>query len=231
MFVKNSILRFLYVLPILFALLISQWIMQKPAITFASHTGTGHNYFVHSSVYNEKVCVDSAGSSIPQSTARTRVNNTLRYDNPSSDWHALANNRIYFDVNTIYCGNMTLSQLADMKMRVYVKDDPTSDCYNVPNVSCVRAFSPVITHNGYTDYAYYKVFLRTSHINGTAFWYHHTIGHEFGHTLGLADPVNCDWDSIMHSSFYGCPTSFEWPTSSDRTSVTNIANSYTIPGG
>lgn len=121
MFVKNSMLRFLYVLPVLLALLISQWIMQKPAITFASHSSTRHNYYIHSTNYNELVCVDAAGSSMSSSTARTRVLNTLRYDNPSSDWHALASNRVYFDVNTIYCGNMTPSQLANMKMRVYVK--------------------------------------------------------------------------------------------------------------
>lgn len=103
----KTIRWFVYLYPIFLALWISFWNLENTDLVYASHASTGHSYYVHSSVYNEKVCVESAGSSISQSTARTRVQNTLRYDNPSSDWHALANNRIFFEVNTIYCGNMT----------------------------------------------------------------------------------------------------------------------------
>lgn len=231
---RNENLRFIHLLPIMIALLVSFFVLSEPYSTSASHAHWTHNYYIHSRVYNEKVCVEAAGSSMSQSTARSRVNNTLKYDNPSSDWHGLASNRIFFEVNTIYCGNMTTSQLNDMKMRVYVKDYTGNICPNNANVSCVQQWSPVI-HNGHYGHAYQIVYFKTSHINGSAAVYHHTIGHEFGHTIGLGDPSDrngndCNWTSIMHSIYYGCSTDYEWPTSSDRTNVTNTANHYTIPG-
>lgn len=219
------------VIPIVLALVLAILIINPAKSLYANHAGSAHNYFIHSSVYHEWVCVDATGSSISTSIALDRVKNTLRYGNPSSDWHALAGNRIYFEFENLSCGSLTSNQFTNIKMRVYVKNDtsPTSVCGNA-NVSCVKHYNPVHTHNGYTDYGYQVVYLKTSHINSSAFWYHHTIGHEFGHTLGLADPINCAATSIMHSGYYGC-TDYEWPTTSDRTSVTNVSNMYTVPGG
>jgi len=224
---KAQTLRFIHLLPIILSLLASLFILLGTDAVLASHANWTHNYYTHSSFYHEWVCVDAAGSSMSTSTARDRVKNTLRYDNPSSDWHALASNRIYFEFQSLSCGVLTSEQLAGMRMRAYVKDNTSSICGQ--NVSCFQSFSPVM-HSGMTAHAYNKIFFKTSHINGSAFFYHHTIGHEFGHTLGLADPSDCNSVSIMHSAYYGC-TDHEWPTSSDRAAVSNIANHYTIPGG
>lgn len=200
----------------------------KAEVALASHVNNMHNFWVHYISISEWVCVDTSGATgITFTTARNRVKNTLRYDNTSSDWHALAPDsgsyRIYFEFETISCGSLSSGRLSQMRGRVYVQNT-TSLCPN-PAYSCTLHYSSVNTHGGATDYAYEKVFLNTTQLNGTTFTYHHTVSHEFGHMLGLADGgSNGCTESIMHP-----PVCLEWPTSSDRTSVTNIAMSYNTP--
>lgn len=226
---RQRLYRFLQIVPIVLSLLVSYVLLEQPIEIFASHPSTAHNYFIHSNVYNEWVCTNTGAASISPTTARTRIRQTLRYANPSSDWHALANNRVFFEFSSYSCDSLPSQELAGMRMRVYIRDDQTAYCNN-PTVSCIKHYSFVHAHNGYNDYGYQTVNFRTAHINNTSFYYRHTIGHEFGHTLGLADPVDCNSVSIMHSSYYGC-TDREWPTTSDRNAVTNLANLYTVPGG
>jgi hypothetical protein len=211
----------------------------------ASHSSTKHNYYVHSKNTHEWVCVDEDSPSITFSTALDRVRNTLRYENPSSDWHALAPDsgsyRIYFEFHANECSTLTASELSPMRGRVYVKDNtsPTSICG--ASVSCTRQYTALYTHGGYTDYAYGNIFIKTSHLNDTSLpqTYRHTISHEFGHLLGLQDgnlpnssycnaPYN--QNSIMHPAYY-CPsnTTLEWPSSLDRSAVASIAFLITIP--
>jgi hypothetical protein len=217
-----------HILPILFSILTGLVIVTGENVALASHSSTAHNVFMHSAAHTEAVCVDTQNSTMAFSTALDRVKNTLRDGNPSSDWHGLAGNKILFSFNTARCSLLTSSQLSTMRMRVYVYDNNTANCFNNSNASCVKHYSASGSHNGQTDWAYEKVFLKGSHVSGSAFYYHHTIGHEFGHVFGLNDPSDCAATSIMHSAYYGC-TDHEWPTSSDRTSVTNIANSYNPP--
>ena len=163
------------------------------------------------------------------STARDLVINTLRYTNTSVDWHGLASNRIYFVMNNSSCGS--LSSLGGIRARVYVKNDTSAICGGT-NYSCNKHGSPVSTHNGNTDYAYETIYFKTSHLTGTTSLAQHTINHEFGHMLGLADGGggNCSNDSIMHPPYY-CTgnTQFQWPQSNDRSAVTTIANMITLP--
>ena len=63
--------------------------------------------------------------------------------------------------------------------------------------------------------------------------YHATINHEFGHMVGLADPVtrngtDCDsGTSVMHQfGYYGCTIVVEYPKTADFNSVTSIANNW-----
>jgi hypothetical protein len=92
------------------------------------------------------------------------------------------------------------------------------------------------THNGATDYGFSVIYFKTSLIDDVGnITYHHMIGHEFGHMLGLQDGggSNCSNNSIMHSAVY-CPgppanTNQEWSTSVDRSSVTTIAFSRNVP--
>lgn len=201
--------------------------IQGPIVAFATHPNGTHNYFMHSSANHEWVCVDASNSTLSHQTVLDRASDSLRYGNPTSDWHDLAWGRVYFEFESQSCGSV--SNLSDMRMRVYAKDNTDNECNGY---SCVYHFSPLLTHDGNTDYAYEKVYLKTSHIDGSAFWYHHTINHEFGHTLGLADPSYGDCqngNSIMHSGpAYGCDA-IEWPTIHDRGAVSDIAQSIDVP--
>lgn len=56
-------------------------------------------------------------------------------------------------------------------------------------------------------------------------YYLHQVNHETGHTIGLADgDGTCSPSSIMHSKAYQCSSDLSYPSSSDLTSVDNIAN-------
>ena len=79
-----------------------------------------------------------------------------------------------------------------------------------------------MSHDGANDYDYGYVRFKTSHLTGSL--YRHAINHEIGHLLGLTDPGSCNQTSVMHSVYYGCSVDYTWPTSGDRTKVTNIAN-------
>ncbi len=211
-----------------------------PGIAFATHLNNNHNRYIHSVNTREWVCVDTSNATgITFTTARDRVKNTLRYDNTGSDWHALAFDgvgyRIYFEFHANSCGSLSSGDLSTMRGRVYVKNNLTVECGDPTNTSsCIQHFSVVSTHGSSTDYAYEKVWMLTAHLNDTSppLNYHHTVSHEFGHMLGLADGSsgNCQNNSIMHPA-YKCAgnTTFEWPTSNDRSAVTTIANSLIIP--
>lgn len=190
--------------------------------------GVWHNVAIHSSSDWENVCIENRSSAITFSTAKTRIENTLRYDNTSSDWHRLASDRVYFYVYTSSCTEASMP--ASTRMWVVVKDSPSGiDECNASNSSCTLHLGSPTVHNGYSDYPKEKIYLKTSHINGTTAAYHHVINHEFGHALGLIDGIQpCDPAvvSVMFPSYYcgGSFTDLEWPSTTDRNFVTNYAN-------
>ena len=247
MFKKLSLLKLFDLLLLVVAIYLL--FAPMPEIALATHPNYNHNRYIHSVNTREWVCVDiSNATGINFTTARDRVKNTLRYDNTGSDWHALAFDgvgyRIYFEFHTNSCGSLSPGELATMRGRVYVKNNLTVECGDPTNTSsCTEHWSAISTHGSSIDYAYERVWALTAHMLDTSppLNYHHTVSHEFGHMLGLRDgnspndtycnPPN-NQNSIMHPLYY-CPgaghSTFEWPTSDDRSAVTTIANSIIIP--
>jgi hypothetical protein len=76
-------------------------------------------------------------------------------------------------------------------------------------------------HNpGHIHYNSSDNHLREDHV------YNHVINHETGHSLGMSDPGDCSYDSVMHSEAYGCDDDYSYPTLSDRASVITAAQGY-----
>jgi hypothetical protein len=152
------------------------------------------------------------------STAFTRVRNTLYIDNPSEDWDGLAGNKIYFVPVSQPCNQASCR--ACINIEYWVR---STGCNGV---SCQWFTSYYNSHDGANDYLYAYVRFKTSHISGSTALYRHVINHETGHILGLKDPNytgHC-MTSVMHSIYYGCSSNLQWPSSGDRSKVTNIAN-------
>lgn len=133
----------------------------------------------------------------------------------SSDYHGLNGNKVYFVQDAFQCPG---SGSADGHSARYHFRNTWSDVPPFCTKNCVAKVGPFYWHNGtHFNYNSYDVFIRDQSVNN------HTINHETGHVLGMADPVfgNCSSVSIMHSTDYGCSTDYAYPTSADRTTVTS----------
>lgn len=193
--------------------------------------GHVHMNSLHSSLNHEDVCVRVNGGSISFATARDRIKNTLYIDNTAEDWDDLAGRRVYFIVNPTTCAqlNPTVYNNTEVEYIVLSEAQAEQQCGTIGGqpVSCA-ALGYQMQSAGHWDYRYGYAWLQASRLSATPLTYHHLVNHETGHMLGLADPgagdphYHCLY-SVMHSIAYGCGTSHEWPTYSDRASVESIA--------
>lgn len=101
MFTRKA--QYIRMTPILIATIIGILLVIDTSGAGASHASWGHNIYMHSSSHHEYVCTDAQNSTMSQGAVLWRVKNTLRYGNPSSDWHQLAGNKVYFIFNNTSC--------------------------------------------------------------------------------------------------------------------------------
>ncbi|CAJ1000780.1 hypothetical protein ACT91Q_06155 [Brevibacillus thermoruber] len=178
-----------------------------------------HIESTHYNSVDEYFCIQEAVSSIDIADAYDRFKEVLY----SRNYDGLGNDRIYFlkagsgDKN---CSELSSSELEDVKIRYYIKDDTSSNCGS-SSYSCVARAGSVFV-DGHYHYDYGMVYLRTKDYTSD-----HTINHETGHILGLIDggpnapyPSSCG-QSIMHSKAYGCSTNYANPTADDLESIEN----------
>ncbi|MBO8165357.1 MAG: hypothetical protein H0Z34_16860 [Brevibacillus sp.] len=214
MFVKRT-----YVL-IAFAFLLMGIVIYSPA-TLANHPSGFHNETIHSSEDHERICVETEDSSTWSfDDALDHIRDSLIYNEDNGQYDGLADDKIYFTFEWDPCGELSSEELANVEMRVYVMDD-TSDYCDGP-YSCVFHYSHQGSHDGYNDYGYEKVYIRSKDLTNVQ---NYIVNHEFGHTLGLADGDGTCPDSIMHSGDYYCSGYPEGPTQKDQESVEDLANS------
>jgi hypothetical protein len=189
----------------------------------ASHPWSPHIHLGSINVGDsESFCVLIRDGSMPLSTAYSRVKATLTTDNPAEDWHGLdpvgrvsflGNNGVSCDQDPNRLGIRIEFSVGNFGCPIL----------NDPNVSCVHLFDRYYdTISGHEERRYADVYLKTSHVNGSAALYRHVINHETGHVLGLRDGDGTCPDSIMHSIYYGCSVNREWPSAGDRSSVQSL---------
>lgn len=182
----------------------------------ADHPSSMHNKSIHSSNNWEWVCVDTKSSTTwTWKSAFNEVRDALVWDG-SDVWDGTASNKIDFAFeNSTQCSDPG-TDLSSMEMRTYIMD--TTPCS--PS-SCNYHYTSVGSHDGYTDYDYEKVFIRSADLTNVT---NYIVSHEFGHSLGLSDGDGTCPGSIMHSADYGCSGYPSFPTNLDRQSVTDLAN-------
>lgn len=158
--------------------------------------------------WDEDFCVESRDNAITDASLKTRVYNTLVWDNPH--WDGVGSYAVDLWVTSAYCDAMNPGPIDDVEVR-FIASSYWSWCNNDPtkNVSCV-------VHSAWEGghYRYADVWTDSQTVNGQlATEWHRNINHEFGHVVGLADPgnglqgtwPNCTSASVMHQYvYYGC---------------------------
>lgn len=183
----------------------------------ANHPSGNHQEAIHFEGDKERICVDTKNSSDwTHSAAKDVIRDALIYNEAYGEWDGLANDKIYFTFDSDQCSSQTSSDLSNVEMRVYVMDDTNAKCDGP--YSCVYHYDYQRSHDGYNDYRYEKVYIRSQDLTNIP---RGIVNHEFGHTLGLRDGYDSPCPgSIMH---YSCNYP-EGPTSKDQDSVENLAN-------
>lgn len=142
---------------------------------------------------------------------------TALWGNTTGDWHGLASSKVYFGSNTTDC-NFLGFDLLNQEIRYWVNLEWASPC-GTTGINCEFMWGTYQTINGTHYYQGGNIYIREAAL------YNHVINHETGHALGLADPGSCTNDSVMHESYYcGGNTNYAYPTTSDQSSVSTIAN-------
>jgi hypothetical protein len=201
-----------------------------------------HIVTIHSTTQQENACADShtGDTTVTDAYARTKIINTLKYDNTAEDWHQITGtDHLFFTISSGACSGLSYTDLEAKELwyHVFTDDNAAAECA-VNDVAgsndCAVTRHAVTDCTGgcHTDYYHYYVVHSRSTIydgDGTATERRHIINHETGHALGLDDPSDPDGDgyyepctdiSIMHRTGY-CPqnTNYTWPTQADKDSV------------
>ena len=159
-------------------------------------------------------------------TALARVGGPLHVDDPSRDWDGLKGGRIDFSQKSNQCS--LAPGMSEVELRFFVED--ATVCPYGPQTNCAVPSGELFnTATGHYETEAFYINLWTSDLQNNGF-YHHLVNHEVGHAFGLKDggplapdPGNLPCQaSIMHDMFYGCPVNEEWPTGSDRVSVSEM---------
>lgn len=193
----------------------------------ATHSSGWHIASIHN-LYGdtrdrEEYCVMTSGSNLDWYTTREEIRNILIYENPSGDCDGTANGKIDIWTETSApCDQLSQARRNEIEIEYQIHDNTSAWCGS--NVSCAVKAAPIYGLTQHTDYRWYYLYIRTGAYTHSNFNRHFVVNHEIGHAFGLADG-GCGVNSIMH---YGSGCYKDWPTNSDRSSVTSIAG-YTGP--
>jgi hypothetical protein len=223
----------------LLCLLLTGVIAAPVAAAHHEKSPTEHLGSVHSSVRTEEFCTQSTTTAMTATDLGNRITNSI-WRTQSWDKKVLSSlTDLYyldfyfkkFDANNVAvpCDVLTNAEKVGTEIHYIVKDDTSAQCASSP--AFPKGFSCVVpgqtsfwSGSPHREVDYYYVYLNIGHIGGSAwdgtYGYNHTINHETGHTLGLADPgygnmnaasgyEDCyepdeEPDSVMHSRAYGC---------------------------
>lgn len=201
--------------------------------TKANHESGFYLASIRSIAQTEQYCVEDSNTTLGFSTALDRVRDTLIVDRTDVNWDLKQGGYTDFRTTWSYsCYDLNSSTTPtrnEIEIEYYVEDTTTEP--GCGGTSCAKRDGPYWSGpHGRTEYTWYYVWLRGNLIKNGGFDTHHVVNHETGHVFGLADggPTSGSWDtscpsSIMHTSYYGCSVTLEWPSlSTDHPSVNDI---------
>jgi hypothetical protein len=204
----------------------------------ANHTHTGSNQLHIATIHgnngtsttpgdqDEQFCVQSRTASIDGTRMATFIDETLT--KLSTIWDGTASWRVDLWRTAKSCVDYDSATRATIEYEYHIKDDWYEVSLCGGYYSCV-VFDNAVYDGSHTHYKWGYSYLQTEHVNGYDTRARKFINHETGHILGLKDPDyngHC-MNSVMHNDLYssmGCTDPVWYPTSSDKSSVTRIAD-------
>ena len=202
---------------------------------WASHSYTGSTQSHLASVHwndgtstsagsqDEEYCIQSYTANVDGTRMAGFIEETLAKLSSTYIWDGTANWRVDFWRKSSFCLQYDTATRNTIESEFRIADSWT-ECG--AGYSCVLKFGPVTDPvNGHTHYKYANAQFVASHVWGYDTRARKFINHETGHILGLADPgsTGC-MESVMHNDLYGCPSTIWYPSSSDKGSVTKVAD-------
>ncbi len=197
------------------------------------HIATLHYAYPLQGSLDENMCVYSQVAGVSHATLKSWVN-VLIYGNSvvwdligytGSNGHMLDIFNNFNDCESYYPNYE--SSYGRFRVFVWLKPNPI---YNAPcdggtNISCVNfGYARYDGNGGVLDYYDGYIYLNYGSFGTDTIDRNQTINHEFGHIVGLMDPIypnNWCGGSVMHQyTYYNCPDiPIEFPSSNDRSSV------------
>lgn len=185
---------------------------------------------LHSVSTVEYGCTEShvQDTTLSERTFRTQVRATIRYDEPTKDWHDTAGGRLRFNFYDKRCVDMSSAEITQHKVEYHAgtTDYVESKCPGTPgDRACASGVDCVTDADGHLNCGVYRSFIPYTRLTSTTVARRHVISHETGHFVGLADPGPCKDNSVMHSAYY-CTgnANRQFPQPADKATENSIAD-------